>query len=609
MSIEALAANRTMLTSATSDTGLLSTSVELFPRRVWFNLARNPLLLTLLLATLASIALQLWRPLYHLTDDNLDGFLPVFVEFSRRLWSGQNPFVSEALFGGGYNFLFDGGMGLLSPLLLLATPIGCTRWYYLAPDVIASLNLITIALAFCWAGVQLRQRLGLKITNGTLVFLSISYAFSAFNLVVNASWIGFINPQAAMPVIFAALYEPSRRRSILLITGATLFGFIGSHMHPFLYMNGFVGLLALFVARQQRSWKPLLALFAGVALAGLMVSPLLVPAMMGFSSSQRQAALAVGDATASRLPFVQLAASALLGPIAAPLVPKMYVHSADPTFSTAIAFSLVNLPLIWMLVRKRKVSLLEVGIAFCIVVAAFLIVRPIWLEMIMLKIPLLRSLRWPFREVADLNFFLHLLALLNLGSVMHRTARWGVVAGTAAFCVIFLGAVPTFSPMYIDRDLIVSGKAAEFWQMLSDRIGEKPRVIVAAHPGLVLGRQIQYAPYSLLGAFNYAALFNFVNVSGYSPTQAGSAASLGYRPYHFGGIYWNAHAEHIWQQHPELTLMELLRNSPAIIRVRHGDQAWIFAYDEHSRELRELEPAQVEQPVNAGRNEANAVLQ
>ena len=249
----------------------------------------------------------------------------------------------------------------------------------------------------------------------------------------------------------------------------------------------------------------------------------------------------------------------------------------------------MNLPLIWLLVRKRKFSVLEIGIVICVIIAAFLIARPLWLQVIMLKVPLFRSLRWPFREVAQLGFFLHLLALLNLGALFHRSTRLGVFAGVAAFSVIFLGAVPTFSPMYIDRELVISGKAAEFWRKLSDRLGEKPRVIVAAPPQLVLGRQIQHAPYSLLGAFNYAALFNFVNVSGYSPAQAGSAATVGFRPFHFGGIYWNQHAEKIWQKHPELTLMELLRNSPGVIRVRHGEQTWIFAYDERKHELRELE--------------------
>jgi hypothetical protein len=551
---------------------------------------RHPLLITLLFAVLCSLLLQVWRPLYHLTDDNLDGWLPMFVEGSRRLWSGQNPFISPSIFGGNYHLLADAGcLSMISPFVLLATPLGCTRWYYLAPDIIASLNLITIALAFCWAGLQLRERLDLKVTDGALVFLSISYAFSAFNLVVNPSWIGFINPQAAMPVIVAALFESKRLRAILLITGATLFALVGSHQHPFLYANAFLGVFTLFVTCQQRSWEPLVRLAAGVAAAVLIVSPLLAPATVGFFTSQRQAALTVNNATLSRLPAGQLAASALLGPGAAPLFPRMYVHSADPTFSTAIAFSLVNLPLIWLLVRKRRISVLEIGIGVCVVIAAFLIVRPLWLQAIMLKIPLFRSLRWPFREVADLSFFVHLLALLNFGALLHRTTRLGVLAGVAAFSVIFLGAVPTFSPMYIDRELVISGKAAEFWRKLSDRLGEKPRVIVAAPPSLVLGPQIQYAPYSLLGAFNYAALFNFVNVSGYSPTQAGSATTLGFRPFHFGGIYWNEEAEQIWRENPELTLMELLRNSPGVIRVRHGTQIWIFAYDERKHELRELE--------------------
>jgi hypothetical protein len=209
----------------------------------------------------------------------------------------------------------------------------------------------------------------------------------------------------------------------------------------------------------------------------------------------------------------------------------------------------------------------------------------------MLKIPLLRSLRWPFREVADLNFFLHLLALLNFSSLFHRTIRLGLFAGAASFLVIFLGPAPTFNPMNVDRSLILSGRTAAFWRTLQERLGQKPRVIVAGYPVLTLGPQIRLAPFSLLGAFNYAALFNFANVSGYSPTQAGSALTQGYRPYHFGGIYFNPHAEKIWMQHPELTLVELLRNRPAIIRVRHATKTWVFGYDDRTDRLWEIKDA------------------
>lgn len=564
---------------------------------------RRPLMMTLLCALAGVAALQLWRPLYHLTDDNLDGWLPVFVEFSRRLWSGQNPFVSESLFGGGYNYFADTGvLGMVSPLFLLATPLGCSRWYYLAADLIASLNLIAIALAFCWSAMRLRERLRLEVTDATLVFLSVSYAFSGFNLLVNASWIGFVNPQASMPLMIAAFYEPGRRRSIALIVGAMLFGLLGSHPHPFVYMCGFIGLLCLFVAWHQRSWEPVRRLCAGAAIAAIILSPVLAPAMMGFSTSQRQAALTMKDATASSIPAAQLAASIVLGPPALPLFPAMSVHYAEPSFSIAIAFSLANVPLLLALARKRRLSRIEIGLAVASLIAVLLIVRPVWLQSVMLEIPLLRSLRWPFREVADLNFFLHLLALLNLGPLLHRVTRVGVIAGAASFLVIGLGAAPTFQLMHVDRALVVSGKAEVFWRALRERLGEKPRVIVGSHPALTMGTQLRFAPFSLLGAYNYAALFDFVNVSGYAPTQAGPAITKEARPFHFGGIYWYPQAEKIWRENPELTLVELLRNSPAILRVRRRGQTWVFSYDERSGDLREIErpPALPETPADPG---------
>jgi hypothetical protein len=551
-------------------------------QRRWLD---HPIRLTALLSLLFLAGLQCWRPLYHLTDDNLTGWLPQFVEFSQRLWAEKNPFISEALFGGGYHLLKDAGVvSLLSPFVLLCTPLGATRWSYLAPDIVASLNLLTIALAFCWSGRRLRELLGLRVSDGTLVFLSLSYAFSPFNLVVNSSWIGFINSQAALPVITVALHEPGRRRALALITGATLFALLGGHLHSFITMNAFIGLFALVVARQQRSWQPVSRLVCGVALGLLLASPALAQTIGGFFTSTRSVGVSFRSAALSRLDAGQLLASLVLGPGATSLLPEMRVHSADPSYGVAIAFSLANLPLLWVFARKRTWSGLELGLVALVALTALLIVRPDWLQRVMLTVPLIRSLRWPFREVADLLFFVHLLALLNLGELCDRRVRLGVIAGGASFAVILLGGAPTFNAMSIDRELLLDGRAAKFWQTMRTQVGGTPRVIVAGHPQLCLGPQMQFAPFTLLGAYNYAALFGFVNVAGYSPTQAGSVNDS-LHPYHFGGIYWYPIAEKIWQDTPGLTLMEFIRNEPALIRVRHGNDVFFVIYHERTGQL------------------------
>ncbi len=542
------------------------------------------MLLTALVSLLVTLALQVWRPFYHLTDDNLSAWLPEFVDFSTRLWSGHNPFVNEWIFGGSYDLRRDPGvLGFFGPFQLLCTPLGASRWYYFAPDIIASLNLITIAVAFCWSGLRLRELLSLKITNGALVWLSLSYAFSPFNLVVNPSWIGFINPLASMPVLIVAMHEPRMRRGLILAGAAMLYALVGSHLHPFIYMNLFLGLLALFLARQQRSWQPVLRLIGGGLIALVIVSPLLLSAFAGFATSSRNAGVSLFNATLSRLSPLQVGASVILGPAATPFLPEMTVHSADSSYGVAIAFSLVNVPLLLVLVRKHLWSLFEVGLAVMALVIVLLVMRPDWLQQALSHVPLIRSLRWPFREVADLLFVIHMLALLNFTSLMERSIRLWVAIGAASYAVIFLGGPPTFNAFHPDRSLLFSGKAEEHWKAMKARLGENPRIIVASHPALTYGRGFYYAPFMLMGAYNYGAFFHVVNVSGYSPTQAGSAGDA-IHPYHIGGIYWYPHAQKIWRETPGLTLLEYLRNKPSLIRVRKGTDTFYIIYDEMTGE-------------------------
>ncbi len=53
------------------------------------------------LALLACVALQIWRPYFFLTDDNVVQWLPPMVEMSRNLHAEGKPvFVSASVFGG-----------------------------------------------------------------------------------------------------------------------------------------------------------------------------------------------------------------------------------------------------------------------------------------------------------------------------------------------------------------------------------------------------------------------------------------------------------------------------------------------------------------------------
>src|ERR1700729_183091 len=51
--------------------------------------------------------LEIWRPCYFLTDDNLDSCLPLLTGIGRRMLQGESPFYSDYTFGGNYDLLRD----------------------------------------------------------------------------------------------------------------------------------------------------------------------------------------------------------------------------------------------------------------------------------------------------------------------------------------------------------------------------------------------------------------------------------------------------------------------------------------------------------------------
>ena len=83
------------------------------------------------LALLACVALQIWRPYFFLTDDNLVQYLPPMVEMGRNLQAGKPIFVSAYLFGGNYDWSSDASaFAFLSPLLPLLSPVARSPYYF-----------------------------------------------------------------------------------------------------------------------------------------------------------------------------------------------------------------------------------------------------------------------------------------------------------------------------------------------------------------------------------------------------------------------------------------------------------------------------------------------
>ena len=543
----------------------------------------------MLLALAGALLLQLWRPFFFLTCDTLTATLPVSTEAYRRLWEGRSPFYNPYLFGG-FNLLGDfGNFTLWSPLALPFSWLARTPYYYVLPDIVGTLSLVVIAGAFCWSALRLRRALDLPIATGMIVALSLSYAFTPYNFIVGASWIGFLNAQAAYPLILAGAFERDGRRALAITTAALLYAILGGHMHLFTMLLIFGGLIIVLAAWVQRSPRPILVWIAAGLLTVLLILPLLWPAIAGFSRTARSAGLGIGEARQNNVPLSFLSASFLLGPMAQELIDGIWIDKSDPTYNLAIAFALVNLPLAGLLAWKRRWNTLEVGLLALGLAAAIGIARPRWLDHIMVALPLLKSLRWPFREIAVLSFLAHALFLVSFRPLEARGLRRTVLAcglaGAGCFVLVFTSVAPTFWLFEPDRRLIVSGEADRYWAQL--RAGHAPgagfpRFALVAEPRVLL-TSAREVPFSLLGAFNYASLFRVPNVTGFSVTPPPGAVrfetELGTIHWFWGGIYMQWQMRRIAAAHRDVQPIVLVGMPPATWRVFHQPQTKQFRLD------------------------------
>jgi hypothetical protein len=583
-------------------TAIAPTRLPRRPAGVTFGwLERHPLAATLGLALAGALLLQLWRPFFFLTCDTLSGTLPVSTEAYRRLWEGRSPFYNPYLFGG-FNLLTDTGhFTLWSPLALPFSFLARTPYYFWLPDIVGTLSLTVIAGAFCWSALQLRQTLALPISMPLIVGLSLSYAFTPYNFIVGASWIGFLNVQAAYPLVLAGAFERNGRRALAIQCAALLYAMFGGHMHLFTVLLIFGSLIVLLAAWVRRNGAPIF-IWAGAGLLTLLfILPLLWPGIVCFNQTTRSAGFQVAEASRNNVPGGSLVASFLLGPMAQQLLVKgIRIDLSDRFYNLAIAFSLVNLPLAGLLAWKRRWTALETGLLALGLVVAVGVARPPWLAEITARLPVLRSLRWPFREIAVLQFFTHVLFLVSFGPLVARaprlTALAGALGGAAIFALVFLSAAPTFALFEPDRRLITSGEADRYWDQLRARHGGAgfPRFIVQAEPRLLWPARAD-VPFAVLGAFNYASLFRVPNISGFSnvppPNGLWPETELGIKHWFWGGIYGDRQTARIVAAHPDIQSIELTGLRPAAWRVFDGAATENFRLDAATGRVVQLPPS------------------
>ena len=512
-----------------------------------------------------TLALQIWRPFFYLTEDSFTGFFPVAVQVCRAIWSGGSITANPYLYGGTGGLLTDpSSLGLWSPWLFIFSPVALTGMRDALVDLVSLGNSFVIAGAFASSASYLRKRLGLVYSDYLILFAALSYTFTPINLVMGSSWVGFLNAQVVYPVLLAAVHARRAWKGIAALSAAYLYGLIGGHAHPTIMAVFFGAFLAGGIAWAARSWRPL-AIFAGAgAVCVVALAPVLLSTFAGFSGIARSSGFTPEASVVGRVPFDVLVNSLLFGPVSTFWHPAENVFEMAPGFVMAQGFSVVNLAALiatCLALRHRRFGRYSVVFVFLLGLTMLWIVHPPLVSFVHNHLPLLKSLRWPFRECTILLFSLHALLLWHADE-LRRLARpiraMPFAVGVGAFALLALCPPPAFSSMELDRQLVLSGEADRYWAKIrnSTPASEPVRIVIGASPKLILDGWNNF-PMSVLGGYNFASLFQVTSVSGYRGNSPATQFYRGIYPLHWGGIFAEQVARELYAQEPGLTLVIL----------------------------------------------------
>jgi hypothetical protein len=521
----------------------------------------------LFFAALIFLVLELWRPLFFLTDDNLDGGYPFFMELGHHLLHGQSPFISDHLFGGHYDMLRDSTFFVWHPLYFLVSLLAGTPLHLGIIDVDAFVLFMIATAGFVCLADYLRREGLVEISNGWLAFFTLSFVYSMIAITTAASWLNFACNQSALPWLALGLLHRKARTSFLLIALFSAHEILGGHLAPTVSTTVFFSLFAVGLAIQRRSLQPALCWGAGTLVAILVALPLLVPAMIGFSESLRARGVPMDDMQAYNIPALSFPVSLFFG------VAMWWTHPELPPAHETYFLALGSSAAIWCLVPAlagRGWRPIEWLVLFMILVAGFLVCRPTFVIQAMTHVPVLKSMRWPFRELLQFQFFVHLFLLLRRPGYTPLT-RWRIALFSVFICVVpafTYNLPPTFNSMSWDRRLILSGKYRDYWAQVHAYLKPGDRVAVLIPRPLFDSDRFD-EPYSLLGTYNYACIDGIINTSGYSSTTPLQQlyTRVGYYPF---GAYIPEQRADLLHDHPDVKFITLESLQPVKITLSSG---------------------------------------
>jgi len=530
-----------------------------------FVLLRN----SLLASALIFAVLEWWRPYFFLTDDNLDGAFPVFTEMGKNLLSGRFPFISNHLFGGGYNLLRDPACFTWHPLYLVVSLLAGTPFHCAIIDVDAFAFLMLATAGFVMLAYYLRREMALTISDGWVIFYALSFTYTMIALTTGASWVTFLCDQSALPWLVLGILQQTWRRGVGLVALFSVHQLLGGHLAPTVSNSIFLSLFALGMSISRRSWLPLANWLIGYAVALVVIFPLLIPMIEGFFASIRSHGVTLEDMQANNIPVVEFPTSLFLG------MALWVIHTEghpDATYTLALGASAAVWCLLPASVSRAKWRGLEVVTLLMMIFGAVLICRPIWITEIMMRLPFFKSMRWPFREFVQFQFFMHLFLLVRSPGMTEQVRRFSALFGICVLVIpmVFYRPPPTFNPMNWDRELILTDGFERYWDQVRPLLKPTDRIAVLIPLDLYEDDRLE-KPYSLLGTFNYAALAGVVNAWGYSPTvPRDQVYTKAYAFYPFGAYNPNQ-KQSLMAERPELKFITLESLHPLKITLSSRD--------------------------------------
>lgn len=520
------------------------------------------------------LLLELWRPCYFLTDDNLSSLLPMFTEMGRHLRAGQSPFVSHYLFGGNYDLSRDVGVLYWHPFYLLPAMLADTPLRFWILDAVALLFLLLATAGFTILARTLRDEYAPALRDIYLVFYTLSFVFSTYILMTAPSWVNFLGNLSALPWLTLGILDRKVTRGTLLVAIFTIHQLVGAYAQLTLSNVLCLTLFSAGVAICRGSPRPFFNWMAGNLIGLLVLAPFMLHILDGFAMAHRIQGLSLKERSEYFIPVVTFPFSFFLGNWTEPIVRLLGDPSFErlkfpyPSVLLACAASWCVVPAFFAAKRWRPMEIICFGMA---ILLAIFIMRPPAITAAMYHIPFLKSMRWPFRESMQFLFFVHLFIILR---PVERYLRWQpaiVLASLAAFALPLPWVrPPTFNALALDRQLVLSGTAERFWDTVKNQLRPGDEIATIIDWDYWQKNSLDI-PYSALGTANFSAFLKVVCVSGYSTTIPLDQYPIKTIPHYWFGAFRPDQVDELLAEKPNLRLVRIKNTHPLTITMSRGD--------------------------------------